>query len=199
MSGVQTCALPISDSYRGPLQPTKQFDPSKSIPNPAVEEGEIRERYRKLYPNSERDSLGLAIAEAFVTKTDIGRMALGGGLIASGSQTIAKRFGGKTSLASVISRWILPKRFNFSFPSIVRTPGIGLRIAWTPSLGGAVGRAIPVVGWLLLAREAGLIVGEGMEIDENKFQEFKTTVLKRQQELDKQAYDNWKAEQVNKK
>jgi len=63
-----------------------------------------------------------------------------------------------TSVASLVARTFLPFRVAVRLPTIVKAGAGGLRIVMTRSLGAFVGRAIPVVGTVLLGRDAFLIM-----------------------------------------
>jgi hypothetical protein len=63
-----------------------------------------------------------------------------------------------TSVASMAARRLLPFNLAVRLPTIVKAGAGGLRIAMTRSLGAFVGRTIPVVGTVMLGRDAFLIV-----------------------------------------
>lgn len=63
-----------------------------------------------------------------------------------------------TSVMSVAARKFLPFKIAIRLPTIVKAGAGGLRIAMTRSLGAFVGRAIPVVGTVMLGRDAFLIM-----------------------------------------
>jgi hypothetical protein len=63
-----------------------------------------------------------------------------------------------TSVASIAARRLLPYRVAMRLPTIVKAGAGGLRIAMTRSLGAFVGRAIPVVGTVMLGRDAFIIM-----------------------------------------
>ncbi|MFP3798424.1 STM2901 family protein [Paraburkholderia sp. SIMBA_027] len=63
-----------------------------------------------------------------------------------------------TSVVSMAARKFLPFRVAVRLPTIVKAGAGGLRIAMTRSLGAFVGRTIPVVGTVMLGRDAFLIM-----------------------------------------
>ena len=63
-----------------------------------------------------------------------------------------------TSVISMAARKVLPFNVAIRLPTITRAGLGGLRIAMTRSLGAFVGRAIPVVGVVLLSTDVFLIM-----------------------------------------
>ena len=64
------------------------------------------------------------------------------------------KFGGATrgtSVASVVSRQLLRQRMPFALPTITGVSLSTLKLTFTRSLGGFVGRLVPGVGWTILA------------------------------------------------
>lgn len=64
------------------------------------------------------------------------------------------KFGGATkgtSLASVASRHLLKQKMPFTLPTITGASLSTLKVTFTKSLGGFVGRLVPGVGWTILA------------------------------------------------
>ena len=64
------------------------------------------------------------------------------------------KFGGATrgtSVASVVSRQLLRQRMPFALPTITGASLSTLKVTFTRSLGGFVGRLVPGVGWTILA------------------------------------------------
>jgi hypothetical protein len=59
-----------------------------------------------------------------------------------------------TSIASLASRMLLPFNVQVRLPMITSMGVKGMRIAFTRNLGAFVGRTIPVVGTVMLARSA---------------------------------------------
>lgn len=74
---------------------------------------------------------------------------------------VAGKFAGATagtSVASMAARKFLPFSVRMRLPMITRVGSNGLRIAFTRNLGAFVGRAIPVVGTIMLATDVTLIL-----------------------------------------
>lgn len=63
-----------------------------------------------------------------------------------------------TSVTSLVSRRLLPFKLAVRLPMITGVGLSGIRIAFTRNLGAWVGRAVPIVGELFLARDAFLIM-----------------------------------------
>lgn len=63
-----------------------------------------------------------------------------------------------TSVASLAARKLFPQTLPFRLPMITGVGLSGIRIAFIRRLGAWVGRAIPVVGEVFLARDAFLIM-----------------------------------------
>ena len=63
-----------------------------------------------------------------------------------------------TSVASLAARKLLPFKVRVRLPMITQVGLSGVRIAFTRNLGAFVGRAIPVIGELFLARDAFMIM-----------------------------------------
>lgn len=63
-----------------------------------------------------------------------------------------------TSVASLTARKLLPFKVRVRLPMITKVGLSGVRIAFTRNLGAFVGRTIPVVGELFLARDAFMIM-----------------------------------------
>ena len=63
-----------------------------------------------------------------------------------------------TSVVSLAMRKVLPFQLKRALPTIVKGGEAGLRIAMTRNLGAFVGRAIPVVGTVLLTWDAVMIM-----------------------------------------
>jgi hypothetical protein len=66
------------------------------------------------------------------------------------------KFGGATagtSVASIVSRQLLDYELKTRLPTITGSSIKTLRIALTTNLGAFVGRAVPVVGWFILAND----------------------------------------------
>ncbi|WP_206951299.1 STM2901 family protein [Trinickia acidisoli] len=63
-----------------------------------------------------------------------------------------------TSVASLTARKLLPFKVRVRLPMITKVGLSGVRIAFTRNLGAFVGRAVPVVGELFLARDAFMIM-----------------------------------------
>lgn len=63
-----------------------------------------------------------------------------------------------TSVVSMAARRFLPLNISVRLPTIVKAGAGGLRIAMTRNLGAFVGRAVPVVGTVVLASDAFLIM-----------------------------------------
>ncbi len=68
---------------------------------------------------------------------------------AAGAPVIPKRTGGFTSCASVVFRRLLPWKLPRPLPTLVMK-GLCPTVRWTPHLGGAIGRAVPTIGWGLI-------------------------------------------------
>ncbi|ASL47987.1 hypothetical protein bAD24_III11355 [Burkholderia sp. AD24] len=82
-------------------------------------------------------------------------------LLGNNDIPVAGKLGGAvtgTSVASLAARRILPFNVAIRLPTITRDGIGGLRIAMTRSLGAFVGRAIPVIGVVVLARDVFLIM-----------------------------------------
>lgn len=63
-----------------------------------------------------------------------------------------------TSVASLAARRLLPFKVRVRLPMITKVGLKGVRIAFTRNLGAFVGRTIPVVGEVFLARDAFFIM-----------------------------------------
>lgn len=63
-----------------------------------------------------------------------------------------------TSVASLVSRKLLPYKLAVRLPMITKVGITGVRVAFTRNLGAWVGRTIPVVGEMFLARDAFMIM-----------------------------------------
>ena len=63
-----------------------------------------------------------------------------------------------TSVASLTARKLLPFKVRVRLPMITNVGLSGVRIAFTRNLGAFVGRAVPVIGELFLARDAFMIM-----------------------------------------
>jgi radical SAM superfamily enzyme with C-terminal helix-hairpin-helix motif len=63
-----------------------------------------------------------------------------------------------TSIASLTARRVLPFTVRVRLPMITKVGLSGVRIAFTRNLGAFVGRAIPVIGEIFLARDAFMIM-----------------------------------------
>lgn len=63
-----------------------------------------------------------------------------------------------TSVASLTVRKLLPFKVRVRLPMITKVGLSGVRIAFTRNLGAFVGRAVPVIGELFLARDAFMIM-----------------------------------------
>lgn len=87
---------------------------------------------------------------------------LGGGDIAAAAAVLSGqpflptrgKFGGATkgtSVASVMSRYVIKQRMPFALPTITGASLSTLKLTFTKSLGAFVGRLVPGVGWTILA------------------------------------------------
>jgi hypothetical protein len=56
-----------------------------------------------------------------------------------------------TSIASVVSRHFIKRQLPFALPTLTGASLSTLKITFTKSLGGFVGRLVPGVGWTILA------------------------------------------------
>ncbi len=100
-------------------------------------------------------------AEQFGIK-DLAAMAM----VVSGLPILEKRFimEGASGGTSIASKYLskIPGRSPFGLPSITGSPkalgGRGMRIALTKSIGRFAGRAVPILGWGILAYDAGMIL-----------------------------------------
>ncbi len=63
-----------------------------------------------------------------------------------------------TSVASLTARKLLPFKVRVRLPMITKVGLDGVRIAFTRNLGAFIGRTIPVIGELFLARDAFMIM-----------------------------------------
>ncbi|NIE86642.1 MULTISPECIES: STM2901 family protein [unclassified Burkholderia] len=63
-----------------------------------------------------------------------------------------------TSVASLAARKLFPQKLSFRLPMITGIGLSGVRVVFTRRLGAWVGRTIPVVGEVFLARDAYLIM-----------------------------------------
>ena len=63
-----------------------------------------------------------------------------------------------TSIASLTARTLLPFKVRVRLPMITKIGLSGVRVAFTRNLGAFVGRAIPVIGEIFLARDAFMIM-----------------------------------------
>lgn len=63
-----------------------------------------------------------------------------------------------TSVASLVARRLLPMKIAVRLPMITKVGLDGVRIAFTRNLGAFVGRSIPVVGEVFLAKDAFMIM-----------------------------------------
>jgi hypothetical protein len=63
-----------------------------------------------------------------------------------------------TSVASLTARKLLPFKVRVRLPMITKVGLSGVRIAFTRNLGAFVGRTIPVIGEVFLARDAFMIM-----------------------------------------
>ncbi|KVD66594.1 STM2901 family protein [Burkholderia ubonensis] len=82
-------------------------------------------------------------------------------LLGQNDVPVAGKLGGAvagTSVVSIAARKMLPFTLRMRLPTITKAGVGGLRIAMTRSLGAFVGRAIPVVGVVLLSKDAILIM-----------------------------------------
>jgi len=112
----------------------------------------------------------LAPAELFVfialdeTRKQLGLDDLAGAaaiLLGQNDIPVAGKLGGSvagTSVVSLTARSLLPFNVRVRLPTIVKAGVGGIRIAMTRNLGAFVGRAIPVVGVILLSKDALLIM-----------------------------------------
>ncbi|RKP45290.1 STM2901 family protein [Trinickia fusca] len=82
-------------------------------------------------------------------------------LLGQNDVPVAGKLGGATAGTSVISiaaRKLFPLQLRHRLPTIVGIGPRGLRIAFTRSLGGFVGRAIPVIGVVMMSYDAFFIM-----------------------------------------
>lgn len=82
-------------------------------------------------------------------------------LLGQNDVPVAGKLGGAvagTSVISLAARKLLPYQIAIRLPTITKAGIGGLRIAMTRSLGAFVGRTIPVLGTVILARDAFLIM-----------------------------------------
>ena len=82
-------------------------------------------------------------------------------LLGQNDVQVAGKLGGAvkgTSVVSLTARSLLPFNLRTRLPTIVKAGVGGIRIAMTRNLGAFVGRTIPVVGVILLSRDALLIM-----------------------------------------
>lgn len=63
-----------------------------------------------------------------------------------------------TSVVSIAARKVLPFRIGMRLPTITKAGPGGMRIAMTHNLGAFVGRAVPVVGTVMLASDAAVVM-----------------------------------------
>ncbi len=63
-----------------------------------------------------------------------------------------------TSVASITARRFLNHQMPFKMPTIMGKSVLDLKIAFTRNLGAFVGRAVPGVGWVMLAYDALQII-----------------------------------------
>jgi hypothetical protein len=73
---------------------------------------------------------------------------------------VAGKLGGATagtSVVSLVARKLLPWQVRYRLPTITSIGARGLRIAFTRNVGAFVGRAIPVVGVVVMGYDAFLI------------------------------------------
>ncbi|WP_206951921.1 STM2901 family protein [Trinickia acidisoli] len=82
-------------------------------------------------------------------------------LLGQNDVPVAGKLGGAaagTSVISIAARKVLPLQLRQRLPTIVGIGPRGLKIAFTRSLGGFVGRAVPVIGVLTMSYDAFFIV-----------------------------------------
>ena len=82
-------------------------------------------------------------------------------LLGQNNIAVAGKLGGATagtSVASLAARKLLPWTVRYRLPTITAVGVRGLRIAFTRNIGAFVGRAIPVVGTIMLATDVTLIL-----------------------------------------
>ncbi|WP_321965947.1 STM2901 family protein [Burkholderia cepacia] len=82
-------------------------------------------------------------------------------LLGQGDVPVPGKFAGATpgtSVASLAARKLFPQILPFRLPMITGVGLSGIRISFTRRLGAWVGRTIPVVGEVFLARDAFLIM-----------------------------------------
>jgi hypothetical protein len=63
-----------------------------------------------------------------------------------------------TSVASVVSRQLLKQRMPIALPTLTGASLSTLKITFTKSLGGFVGRLVPGIGWTILAYDVVQII-----------------------------------------
>lgn len=81
-------------------------------------------------------------------------------LLGQNDVPVAGKLGGATAGTSVVSmaaRKLLPWQVRYRLPTITSIGARGLRIAFTRNVGAFVGRAIPVVGVVVMGYDAFLI------------------------------------------
>nr|WP_235996340.1 MULTISPECIES: hypothetical protein [Burkholderia] len=69
-----------------------------------------------------------------------------------------------TSVVSMASRKLLPFNIGMRMPTITKAGAGGLRIAMTRNLGAFVGRAVPVVGTVMLATDAAIVMWNTVQV-----------------------------------
>ncbi len=82
-------------------------------------------------------------------------------LLGQADVPVAGKFVGATvgtSVASLTARALLPFKVRVRLPMITKVGLKGVRIAFTRNLGAFVGRSIPVIGEMFLARDAFMII-----------------------------------------
>jgi len=69
-----------------------------------------------------------------------------------------------TSVVSMAARKLLPFNIGMRLPTITKAGVGGLRIAMTRNLGAFVGRAVPVVGTVMLATDAAVVTWNTVQV-----------------------------------
>ncbi|VWC31483.1 membrane protein [Burkholderia lata] len=69
-----------------------------------------------------------------------------------------------TSVASIAARKALPFNVGIRLPTITKAGAGGVRIAMTRNLGAFVGRAVPVVGTIMLATDAAVVMWNTVQV-----------------------------------
>lgn len=64
----------------------------------------------------------------------------------------------RTSIASKYSRILFKQTLPFQVPTITGGSIFKIKVSLTNKLGAVIGRSIPVVGWIILAKDVSLIL-----------------------------------------